>query len=42
MPASPGFYKQPDTINELVDFMVARVLEHLGLEQTLIKPWGAL
>ena len=41
MPASPGFYKQPATINELVDFMVARVLDHLGIEQTLIKPWGS-
>ena len=41
MPASPGFYKQPATINELVDFMVARVLDHLGIEQTLMKPWGS-
>ncbi len=40
MPASPGFYHQPSTINDLVDFMVARVLDHLGIEQTLIAPWG--
>jgi len=40
MPASPGFYQRPRTIEELVDFMVARVLDHLGVEQTLLKRWG--
>ena len=40
MPASPGFYHQPQSINDLVDFVVARVLDHLAIEQTLIPRWG--
>ncbi|MBE8215604.1 MAG: UbiX family flavin prenyltransferase [Endozoicomonadaceae bacterium] len=40
MPASPGFYYQPTKMTELVDFLVARILQHLHLKQTLIKPWG--
>ena len=40
MPAAPGFYHQPDSVSDLVDFMVARLLDHLGIEQTLIKRWG--
>ena len=40
MPASPGFYHRPATVDELVDFMVARVLDHLGLAQTLVPRWG--
>lgn len=40
MPASPGFYQNPESIQDIVDFMVARVLDHLGLEQNLIKKWG--
>lgn len=41
MPASPGFYHQPKEISQLIDFMVARVLDHLGIEQQLIKRWGS-
>ena len=40
MPAAPGFYHQPQTINDLVDFMVARILDHLNIEHTLTKRWG--
>ncbi|RUO40035.1 aromatic acid decarboxylase [Aliidiomarina taiwanensis] len=40
MPASPGFYQSPQTIDDLVDFVVARILDHLGLEQNLIGRWG--
>ena len=40
MPASPGFYHKPKTIEDLVDFMVARILGHLGLEQDLMPYWG--
>jgi 4-hydroxy-3-polyprenylbenzoate decarboxylase len=40
MPAAPGFYHQPQSVDDLVDFMVARLLDHLGLEQTLVKRWG--
>ncbi len=40
IPASPGFYHQPKTIDDLVDFIVARVLSQLGIEQTLLAKWG--
>ena len=40
MPAAPGFYHQPQQISDLVDFVVARILDHLGLPQTLIGRWG--
>jgi 4-hydroxy-3-polyprenylbenzoate decarboxylase len=40
MPANPGFYHQPKTVDDLVDFMVARILDHLGVEQTLLERWG--
>ena len=39
MPASPGFYHRPTQIADLVDFMVARMLDQLGVEQTLVKRW---
>jgi len=40
MPANPGFYYQPKTVNELVDFIVARILDHLGIDNTLMPRWG--
>lgn len=40
MPAAPGFYHQPQSIEDLVDFMVARILDHLGIEQGLVPRWG--
>ena len=40
MPANPGFYHNPDCIADLVDFMVARVLDHLGVEHELLPRWG--
>lgn len=40
MPASPGFYHQPQTLDDLVDFIVARILDHLGVEQKLVARWG--
>ena len=40
MPACPGFYNQPQTIDEIVDFMVARVLDQLGIEHQLALRWG--
>ena len=39
-PASPGFYHQPESINDLVDFVVARIMDHLEIEHTLIPRWG--
>ncbi len=40
LPASPGFYHQPQSIDDLVDFVVARILNQLGIEQDLLKRWG--
>ena len=41
LPASPGFYHRPSSVAELVDFVVARVLDQLGVEHTLGKRWGS-
>lgn len=40
MPPNPGFYHHPQSVNDLVDFVVARILDHLGVEQSLIQRWG--
>ena len=40
MPASPGFYHRPTAVSELVDFMVARILDHLHVEHAVGKRWG--
>jgi len=40
MPANPGFYLDPRTVEELVDFMVARVLDHLEIPHRLTRRWG--
>jgi 4-hydroxy-3-polyprenylbenzoate decarboxylase len=40
LPAAPGFYHRPTQVSELVDFVVQRVLDHLGLEIELVKRWG--
>ena len=40
IPASPGFYHNPKTIQDLVDFIVGRILLRLGLKQDLFNPWG--
>jgi 4-hydroxy-3-polyprenylbenzoate decarboxylase len=39
IPASPSFYGKPKTIMELVDTVIARVLDHLGMEHKLVKRW---
>lgn len=40
MPASPGFYHRPRGVDDLVDFVVARVLDHLGVAHELVARWG--
>ena len=40
LPASPGFYNRPQTLEDLVDFVVARLLDQLQIEQTLLPKWG--
>jgi flavin prenyltransferase len=39
LPAAPGFYNNPTRISDLVDFVVARILDHLGVEHDLGRPW---
>jgi flavin prenyltransferase len=41
MPASPGFYHRPASVDDLVNFIVARVLDHLGVPQRLVERWGS-
>jgi 4-hydroxy-3-polyprenylbenzoate decarboxylase len=40
MPAAPGFYHRPQRIDDLVNFIVARVLDHLGVRHELVARWG--
>jgi len=40
LPASPGFYDEPKNIDDLIDFIVARILDQLGIEQSLVRKWG--
>jgi 4-hydroxy-3-polyprenylbenzoate decarboxylase len=41
LPANPSFYSQPKTIEEVVDTVVARVLDHLGVAHQLLPRWQA-
>jgi len=41
MPANPGFYHRPEAVEDLVDYMVARVLDHLDVDHDLMARWGA-
>ena len=40
LPASPGFYHSPETIEELIDFIVARILDQLGIVHEIGKRWS--
>ena len=41
MPPAPGFYHRPESIQDLVDFVVARILDHLQVPHALVRRWGA-
>lgn len=41
LPAAPGFYHGATTISDLVDFIVARICDQLGIEHRLMKRWGS-
>ena len=41
LPANPGFYHRPETIGDLIDFVVARVLDRLGVEHDIAPRWAA-
>ncbi|MBM4190391.1 MAG: UbiX family flavin prenyltransferase [Betaproteobacteria bacterium] len=42
LPANPGFYARPERVEDLIDFIVARILDQLGVAQTMIPRWGNL
>jgi 4-hydroxy-3-polyprenylbenzoate decarboxylase len=41
LPANPGFYHRPQSVQEVVDFIVARVLDQLDVAHQLMPRWGA-
>jgi len=41
MPPNPGFYHRPKTVQDLVDFVVARILDHLNIPHELVPRWGS-
>ena len=40
LPANPGFYHHPQSAQDLVDFVVARILDHVGIDHGLMPRWG--
>jgi flavin prenyltransferase len=40
MPAAPGFYHRPTKVSELIDFIVQRILDQLGIEVEVTRRWG--
>ncbi len=40
LPANPGFYHHPESVQDVVDFIVARILDQLGVSHRLMAPWG--
>jgi 4-hydroxy-3-polyprenylbenzoate decarboxylase len=40
MPPAPGFYHQPQRVDDLVNFVVARIMDQLGLAHDLLGEWG--
>jgi 4-hydroxy-3-polyprenylbenzoate decarboxylase len=40
LPAAPGFYHRPRSVDDLVDFIVARLLDHLEVPHALVRRWG--
>lgn len=40
LPANPGFYQNPKTLDDIIDFIVARILDHLGIDNDLLPRWG--
>jgi len=41
MPANPGFYHKPESLDDIINFMVARILEHLEIPHEILPVWGS-
>ena len=39
--ANPGFYNRPRNVSDIVDFIVARILDHLNVPHELMPRWGS-
>ena len=39
LPAMPGFYHRPQTVADLVDFVVGKILDRLGVEHAIVRRW---
>lgn len=42
LPPNPGFYHQPRSVEDLVDFVVAKILDQLGVSHQLVEKWGSV
>jgi len=40
LPANPGFYHRPQSVEDVIDFVVARILDQLGIQHALMARWG--
>jgi 4-hydroxy-3-polyprenylbenzoate decarboxylase len=40
IPASPSFYGRPETVRDVIDTVVGRVLDHVGIDAGIVKRWG--
>jgi 4-hydroxy-3-polyprenylbenzoate decarboxylase len=40
LPAMPGFYTRPQSLNDVIDFIVGRICDQLGVEHRLLRRWG--
>ena len=40
LPANPGFYHRPESVEDIIDFIVARILDQLGVAHSLMERWG--
>ena len=40
LPANPGFYHRPQSVEDIIDFVVARILDQLGIQHALMARWG--
>jgi 4-hydroxy-3-polyprenylbenzoate decarboxylase len=40
LPANPGFYHEPATVEDLIDFVVAKIFDQLKIDNNLMKRWG--